>query len=89
MNLFMTDALIGRAKSANALEDWSTSIADATRVISVSPKRIEAYFVRGWAYRNQGKNAEAVADYKAVLAQTPTDLDTHNARMNLKQLGAE
>lgn len=68
-------ALLARARSYIATNEYVPAITDLTRVIELEPANLEAYRWRGQANRLALKHDDAVADYTHILELDPTNAD--------------
>jgi tetratricopeptide (TPR) repeat protein len=83
----LQDAYHQRGRVYAKKSDYSAAIADYTQAIELSPNEADAfYFDRAEAYRLQGDNVEAIADYQAVIEQTDDDGLRTEATQRLKVL---
>ena len=81
------DAYGSRGKAHTSKAEYEAAIQDYTRAIELAPDEAEGfYFDRAEAYRLQGDNARAIADYQVVVEQTDQDWLRTEAAQRLKLL---
>ncbi|HEX8228722.1 MAG TPA: tetratricopeptide repeat protein [Chloroflexia bacterium] len=81
------DAYGSRGKAHANKAEYEAAIKDYTRAIELAPDEAEGfYFDRAEAYRLQGDNARAIADYQVVVEQTDQDWLRTEAAQRLKLL---
>ncbi|MEO8678207.1 MAG: tetratricopeptide repeat protein [Vicinamibacterales bacterium] len=82
---FIVLAVASSLASRRALAPWSDSVSLWTRVVSLEPAHDVGLFNLGVALSAEGRNEEAAARYRQVLALRPDHAD---ARANLDRLDA-
>ena len=68
-------ALLDRGASHLALGNLKEAVADCSRVIELSPRLADAFYLRGKAYRQLGDDVQAEADRAQALKLDPTVVD--------------
>ena len=76
------DTLSARMWVCSDLGRWEEAVTASTALLALDPPPPAARFVRGVAYRMQGKPAEAIADLEAFLASTGTEVRSHLGRLD-------
>lgn len=66
--------------------DIDTAIADFSRVIAAHPSRYMGYCYRADAYREVGRDKEALQDYRACLSHGPSDIWRQVAERSVQTL---
>ncbi|HYF61542.1 MAG TPA: tetratricopeptide repeat protein [Herpetosiphonaceae bacterium] len=66
--------------------DIDSAIADFSRVIAAHPNRYMGYCYRADAYREVGKEKEALQDYRACLSREPSDVWRQVAERSIETL---
>ena len=74
------DALKGRVRANDLLQNYEAAIADWTALIALDPKSDIFYRGRGASNRGAGHFAEAFADFDASLKINPAGLDAYIGR---------
>ena len=64
-------ALVGRVEVLKQLCDFSGMIRDCNAILTIDKKSTRAFMWRGWALHQQGRLAEAMADYAQSLVLDP------------------
>ncbi|MEE9399447.1 MAG: tetratricopeptide repeat protein [Dehalococcoidales bacterium] len=67
-------------------EQWDLAIADANKAIGLDPNVAITYFNRGRAYKEQGKKAEAIADFEKFITLTNNPRWIEMARKEIEEL---
>ena len=81
-------AYSNRASCYNQKEQYDLAIADATRGIELSPKLATwAYFHLGEAYTKKHQYDDAIAAYRALIANSTDPKDIERAKDRIKVLG--
>ncbi len=75
---------LAKARAAAGLKDWDVAAKNITEALAFSPDSADLLSMRGDAYRNLGKKAEAKKDFEAALRLAP---DYAPARVSLEKLG--
>jgi Flp pilus assembly protein TadD len=70
--------------SGVARRDRERAIADFTQATQLDPSHVEAYNNRGLSYRELGRRAEAIADFRKVQSIDSAD---QISRQGLRMLG--
>jgi tetratricopeptide (TPR) repeat protein len=73
-------ALSGLGVCRFAEGDWADAIRWYSRAIRIAPKRGQLLLGRALSFENQDRNAEAIADFDAVIALDPTDAAAFHGR---------
>jgi len=82
---FLVVVVASSLASQRALASWSDSVSLWTRVVSIEPAHDVGLYNLGAALAAEGRNEEAAARYRQVLALRPDHAD---ARANLNRLDA-
>jgi Flp pilus assembly protein TadD len=82
---FLVVAVASSLASRRVLASWSDSVSLWTRVVTIDPDHDVGLFNLASALAAEGRNEEAAARYRQVLAQRPDHAD---ARANLDRLDA-
>ncbi len=69
-----------------AIADSTKAIADCTKAIELDPNCAEAYYARGLCYKEQGKKAEAIADFLMVISLTDDTELIEEAKKEIAEL---
>jgi len=67
-------------------ENYDKVIEYTNKVISLDPAKAEAYYMRGIASYNNGKEDEALADFKKFLELAPSTSDTSEIKNWIKEI---
>jgi Tfp pilus assembly protein PilF len=59
---------------------WERALADFNAALRLDATQALYYRNRAWAFRRQGKNAEAIADFAAAVELAPRDATLYNDR---------
>lgn len=81
-----TDAYLGHARAAAALEKWDTVVASLTTALEYTPRAADLLFLRGEAYTELGDTEKATADFTEALRFDP---EFEAARTALAEMGEE
>jgi tetratricopeptide (TPR) repeat protein len=82
------DLLINLGKLQSAGQDYKQAIASYDKALSIKPDKHEAWYNRGNALDDLGRNEEAIASYDKALSIKPDDHQAWNNRGNaLQNLG--
>ena len=65
---------------------YDLAIADLSKAIELDPSLAEAYGNRAWAYKKQGKKAEAIADFEKFITLTDNPQWIEMARQQIEEL---
>ncbi|NEQ71858.1 MAG: tetratricopeptide repeat protein [Okeania sp. SIO2C9] len=76
----MEQEIYKQAVAKSRAKDYEAAIQYFSRVIEINPNFAEAYYGRGLAKFDLGKNKEAIADYTQALAINPNYIDAYLAR---------
>ena len=88
----LAGAYCSRARSYNAKGQYDLAIADCNKTIELDPNCAqignsgEAYYNRGYAYKLQGKKAEAIADFETFIRLTHNPQEIEMARQQIEEL---
>ncbi len=66
-----TDAYLGHARAAAALEKWDVTVASLTTALEYSPRAADLFYLRGQAYLELGDTEKAKADFEQTLRFDP------------------
>lgn len=72
-----TFALGQRAYAFSMVDDVEAALRDAAAAIKLDPGYIDMYDLRAWILTSQGKEAQALAELKAMFDANPDDSRTH------------
>ena len=65
---------------------FERAIEDYTEAIRLNPEYAKAYYNRGQAYKDQGKKAEAIADFQKFITLTDNPQWIETATQNIDEL---
>jgi len=82
----LTIAYDNRAWAYNAKGQYDLGIADCTKAIGLAPNYARAYLNRGLAHKEQGKKAEATADFEKFITLTNDPQAINWARQQIEEL---
>ncbi|MEQ8168280.1 MAG: tetratricopeptide repeat protein [Candidatus Eremiobacterota bacterium] len=67
-------------------EHYDKAIEHSTRAINQDPSQPEAYYIRGIAWYNKGKDDEALADFRKYLDIAPTSPESSDVKHWIKEI---
>lgn len=68
-------------------EQYDLAIADATKAIELNPKRPNSYFHLAHAYTKKHQYEDAIAAYRALIANCTDPKDIERAKESIRTLG--
>jgi tetratricopeptide (TPR) repeat protein len=74
------DALLNMGITLFNGNDFEGALEKFNRAMAENPNLVDVYYYRGMVYLNQGKNAEAVADFEKLLELSPDHANAGEAK---------